>query len=175
MTKTIQGLIMVAVGILLAVGGIKWTNAANSLYATMPEVIVEDDFSLTVVPGDDMGDSSNIFFPAVMGIIGGIVWIFFGIAVFGDVSFPGAICMATGIMLIPIGILNFLGGLFDTGFVSDFTKEIQYPLPLLQYLFVYHRKISIFIFAAAAFVLICIGMGMGGITDSSSAKKAENK
>jgi hypothetical protein len=164
----VKKLIMVALGILLAVGGIKWTNAANSLYGVLPEVIVENDFSLTVLPGDGMSDS--ILFPAIMGIIGGIVWIICG--VFAVASFPGAICMATGIMLIPIGILNFLAGL-TTNFVVSFTREARYPSPLLQYLFVYHRKISIFIFAVAAFVLISIGMGL--IESSSSTEKAGNK
>jgi hypothetical protein len=172
MAKKINVLIMVAAGIFLAVGGIKWTNAANSLYSSMPEAIVEEDFSLTVLPGDGGGGSSNIYFPAIMGIIGGIVWIICGLTVASE-SIPGAICVASGIMLIPIGILNFLAGLFSFGSLLDFTKEVQYPSPLLQYLFVYHRKISIFIFAAAALVLIGIGVVLIGI--SSSAEKPESK
>jgi hypothetical protein len=158
--KMVKIAIMVAVGILLAVGGIMWTNAANSLYSHLPEVIVEDDFSLTVLPGEGMGDSRHILFPAIMGIIGGVVWIICGIK-FADVSFPGAICMTIGIMLITIGILNFLAGFLGfSGFLADYMKEAQYPSPLLHYLFLYHRKTSIFIFAAAALILIFIGKAL---------------
>jgi uncharacterized membrane protein YccF (DUF307 family) len=152
-------LIMVVFGIALAAGGIKWILAADSLYQFMPEVVVEDDFSLTVTPGEKISESSYIWFPAIMGIIGAIVWIICGFKYAGE-SFPGAICMAVSIMCIPIGILNFLRGLISMDGMVDFMKEVQYPSPVLQYLFVYHRKISIFIFAAVVLLFRFIGKAL---------------
>jgi hypothetical protein len=161
MSVKVKSLIIIAIGILLAIGGIKWTIAASSLYMysyQLPQVIVQENFSLTVVPGvPGVWGSDSPIFPAIMGIVGGLVWVIFGIifGISGGVfSFPGVICRATGVMLIPIGILNFLA---SGGVLIDIVKEVQYPSPVLQFLFVYHRKVSILIFIVAAFVLIGIG------------------
>jgi hypothetical protein len=155
---------------LLAVGGIQWTSVANSLYSSDPKVIVEDDFSLTVLPGNKITNMDWIFFPAIMGLIGGIVFIIFAACFDGLESFPGTICNAIATMLIPIGILNFLAGITRI-YGIEHTKEVQYPSPVLHYLFVYHRKTSIFIFAAASAVFFIIGSKL--IEGPPSAGKAK--
>jgi hypothetical protein len=168
MAKIIKTLVMIAFGIVLAVGGIQWTIQTSRMIDlnNMPVVMVTDDFNLTMQPISGYNSWRRAtFFPAIMGIIGGIVWIICG---FGNMSFPGGIWMATGIMLIPIGALNFF-----RGFTELWKLQAAYPSTILRYLFVEHPKLSIFIFAAAAFVCILIGLIMEGIL--SSAGKVENK
>jgi hypothetical protein len=171
MAKIIKVLVMVAFGTVLAVGGIQWTIQTGSMIEQMPVVIVTEDFNLIMQPVYGYGSwgSGTTFFPAIMGIIGGIVWIS-GVIGFANVSFPGAIWMTTGMTLIPIGILNFLRGLL----INELWKQrAAYPSIILRFLFVEHPKVSIFIFAAAVLVCILIGVMIERVIESLSL--AENK
>jgi hypothetical protein len=174
--KTIKVLIMVAAGIALAYGGIQWTIQTGKMYTSAPEVIVGEDFNLIVHPAYVSGRVS--IFPAVMGIFSGIVWIC--CAAFAGSSLPGAVYLASGIMLIPIGILNFLRSLFIQGGL-DTTRWRRwellpiYPSSILRFLFVDHPRISIFIFAAAAFVFCCIGAVFFGFSEKSGKQIKDKK
>lgn len=161
---------MIAFGILLVLGGIQWSIQSSRMVDLrwLPDIMITEDFNLTMPPvrgyGSWGGDST--LFPAIMGIVGGIVWVACGI-VFAGTSFPGTIWMATGIMLVPIGALNFLRGLF---FNELWRHRAVYPSTILRFLFVERPKLSIFIFAAAAFVCIVIGIVIEKALEASAKK-----
>ena len=155
---------MIAGGILFIVGGIYWTiitSLNSSFYFVVPQATVSEDFNLVITTGGITWANAS-YFPAVMGIIGGVSWIIFAFLLDGGiVNFFGSICSANGWMLAGIGGLNCLRGLLWNGVFTEGLRSvsdyINYPSPMLRFLFCDHPILSVFIFGAAAIVLIRIG------------------
>jgi hypothetical protein len=161
-------LLIIVGGIAIILGGYMWGVELQALTDSLPTVVVEDDFSLTVEGGTKYTGPSRIespTFPLSWGLFAGITWLICGIKLsLSDGKFPGVICATSGFTLMSIGIMNFLRDLPRSGDIK-YSDQYFFPTPVLQYLFVDHPRFSIIFFVIASLILIMAGSILGGFEE----------